>query len=750
MTSNIIENLIKEIEEISNFPKKIDLLLKDESIEVLKGTDYIYELYNNSNSSRKSVFHTHPNFYKALTPGDLYSCLQNETNTKLILELLNAPNILETITKTNLIINILETTNKENLKELLLNDKVFYALNYENCTKFYLLFIEDEEIRNFILNQSINKKLKEKFINNDLINEKLTDEELFYLLLNGNYELIVKLLRKTTTYQMLIKDNMLIIDLFNNYDEKLRLILLKNQIYSHLIFNKFDEIYNTLSVKETNLIFENKELLKKLDGETINYFLAKYPKKLKQYLENEELTNLIEQKCIKYQIKAITLYKPNIKKNLIIHYFFSKNIIKRLSSDDLAYAINSLSENEKIEVIKEIFKFNKISIYKIALVINKLILNNDQKQIIFYELYNKNLQEVIIEADKKVTKYLKNFCSNDLLEELKEDIKDNILGKEINILKIYDELKSCPYMILSKNYFEIFITLFANQKLKEKHIDVEVVTEILTKKNCGLYRQNKVLVNSLYIKETLFENIETFKTITHEFTHYIQEDNYQRLIYDYDTLKQVKDEILKDRVRNYYKIYRNYFVSNYECEAFLEEIKIKYKLLKEFNCLEEKDVKKLVQLTKKTVNLKNQTDRIGKKFKTYSLNYYFDKAVKPIEIPMFLKEYPILSLEYNSDGSKKTLIDLIESFVEAKRNLLKEKNESNVQRFVFYKKILDDKMYKNQRHISKEEYLLLLKEIKVLIYYKSNDLIFNEKKEEIIKYVNEIIPNPVRIYRKKR
>ena len=59
-------------------------------------------------------------------------------------------------------------------------------------------------------------------------------------------------------------------------------------------------------------------------------------------------------------------------------------------------------------------------------------------------------------------------------------------------------------------------------------------------------------------------------------------------------------------------------------------------------------------------------------------------------------------------------------------------------------------MYKNQKHISKEEYLLLLKEIKVLIYYKSNDEIFNEKKEEIIKYVNEIIPNPIRIYRKKR
>jgi len=324
MTSNIIENLIKEIEEISNFPKKIDLLLKDESIEVLKGTDYIYELYNNSNSSRKSVFHAHPNFYKALTPGDLYSCLQNETNTKLILELLNAPNILETITKTNLIIHILETTNKENLKELLLNDKVFYVLDYENCTKFYLLFIEDEEIRNFILNQSINKKLKEKFINNDLINEKLTEEELFYLLLNGNYELIVNLLRKTTTYQMLIKDNMLIVDLFNNYDEKLRLILLKNQIYSHLIFNKFDEIYNTLSVKETNLIFENKELLKKLDGETINYFLAKFPKELKKYLENEELTNLIEQKYIKYQIEVINLYILKIKKKFNYPLFLFK------------------------------------------------------------------------------------------------------------------------------------------------------------------------------------------------------------------------------------------------------------------------------------------------------------------------------------------------------------------------------------------------------------------------------------------
>lgn len=750
MISNLVENLIKEIEEISNFPKKIDLLLKDESIQILKDTDYIYELYNNANASRKSVFHAHPNFYKALTPGDLYLSLQNEANAKLILEVLNIPNVLEKLTETNLIIHLLEQVNKESLKELLLNDKVFNILINQNCTKFYLLFLEDKEIRNLILNKNTSNRLKECFINNDLINEKLTEEELFYLLLNGNYELIVKLLRKTTTYQMLIKDNMLIVDLFNNYEEKLRLILLKNQIYSHLLFNKFDEIYNTLSVKETNLIFENKELLKKLDGETINYFLAKYPKELKQYLENEELTNLIEQRCINYQIKAINLYIPKIKKDLIIHYFFSKNIIKRLSSNDLAYAINSLSETEQIEVIKKIVEIGKVSIYKIALVIDKLNVNDNKKQICFTKIYNKNYKEIINEADKKVTKYINNFCSNDLLEELKEDIKERDIGKNIDILKIYEELKCYSYMFLSKTYFEVFITLFANEKLKEKHIESEVVTEILAKQNCGLYRQNKVLVNSLYIKETLFENIEIFKTIAHELTHHRQNEKYQNLIYDYDTLKQVKDEILKDRVKNYYKIYRNYFVSNYECEAFLEEIKTNYKLLKELNCLEEKDINKMINLTKKLMNCKNQTDRIGRKFKTYSLSYYFDKAVQKQEIPRFLKEYPILSLEYNSDGSKISLIDLIESFAEAKRNLLKEKSQSTIQKFVFYKKLLDDKMYKNQKHISKEEYLLLLKEIKVLIHYKSNDFIFNEKKEEIIEYVNKIIPNPTRTYRKKR
>ena len=107
----------------------------------------------------------------------------------------------------------------------------------------------------------------------------------------------------------------------------------------------------------------------------------------------------------------------------------------------------------------------------------------------------------------------------------------------------------------------------------------------------------------------------------------------------------------------------------------------------------------------------------------------FDEIVDKNKIKDFANSYPILLLEYNDDGSKKTLEQIIMLYSKAKEAYLNNKTPHTLKVYIFYMKLIKDLVLENQVKVNESLLSRCFREIDCL---KENDnQIYNEKVREL-------------------
>ena len=700
-------DLVNQIESIKNYEEKIKILLNDKIIEKL--SSYIFDLFTSESIYRQKIFLNNPNFYKAVSPSLLYTYI-NKVNSNNLYNYLIIDNLINHIKQADNITTLLEKIEDKNkLKKLIMKENIFKILEEENNYKPLLLFTEDKEIIEYIKNKNIKVNIKELYGNNNY--DTLNEDEIKYILLKEKTDKILKLLNIEKTKMILKENPKILYEIFKNNIEKEK--LLKNQIFQKYVTTEILEQISLIiknNILYIKIILEQPILLEQLDEYSLVTLLALNSVELLEYLNN---TNIIEK--ISYKALENTIYMAqtyNIKSYL--YFLLSKNIVKNINVIELFSKIKI--EKKELDQIIEKVKLNK---YKKILIYNTL----------------KYKENNIKEIENQIKEDINNHRSNEIIEELKEELKDESLLSDIDIEPILEFLYKNPTFKITKAYFEIIlsrlfrkitISSYPNIKLKIKNIYDE-----------GIQKNNEIIINARNIKDTLNKNIEIFSVFFHELIHEKQEKTIYNT-YDYETFKKLKDELLRSIIDTYYD--ENYYNISTEVEAFIKgeimSINYFYKKSKQIPDMEKrkKEIREYCTYNKITDRKNNEN--------IYSLEYLFDKIYTKEEIKKVIDIYPILLFEYNSDGTKKSLQELILLYSKAKYNLINEKTNKNIQIYVFYKRLLDDIMLKNQKIINEEEIIKYNEELKTIPYYSKETIyykIYNEKLSEMKSYIPKTV-----------
>lgn len=697
-----INDIITQIEQIKNIKDKIELLLNPNTINSLKETEYIFISFKKETEYRKKLFLNNPNFYKAINPRQLYEyiLIQNDIN---IYEYITNEKVFNHIKKIDNIGTIIEKMeNVELIKKLILNPLIFKQLQEEYNYTPLLLFKDDEEIKNYLKNNNIPNNIKE-FYEKGII-DNLYDEEIIYIIEHINNSNILNYISEEKVIKEIRKEPDILYKIYKkNIDKK---ILLNNEYFTNLLTKEILDqiIYNNHNIEISKIILTNENIIEILDGDSILLMLTENVEQYKPYLENKKIANKFNNDTIN---KIINL----IDEKTIYTYLFI------------------LLTKEIVKNINLIAFFNKIKIRPSKLYLRyiyELVELNKYKRQIIDDIMDR--KEPLKDLENEILNNIENMKSNEIIDILKEEIKEGSICKNINIDKILNYLYKNPNYEITKEYFEIILfRLFQNIK-NEKYENIELKMNPLENQE-GMASREKIELNSNMIENTLNKNIFAFSVFFHEMTHIKQYNEIEQFIYKYETLKQLKEEVLRDEIPYYYE--ECYYVLSLETEAYIKGKIEAIKYFKEHtNQIPNKE--NIVQKIKKVSKYLNITTRIING-NIYSLESLFDEKVDKEHIKDLIETYPILLLEYNEDGTKKSLEQIILLYSTYKKEYENNKTKENIQKYAFYSKLLKDKLLKNQDKVTDKLLLQLCSDINNL---KENDnQTYNEELKKIKKSV---------------
>lgn len=171
-----------------------------------------------------------------------------------------------------------------------------------------------------------------------------------------------------------------------------------------------------------------------------------------------------------------------------------------------------------------------------------------------------------------------------------------------------------------------------------------------------IYINNKLVNDFCNNKKSLLDRIEIFISVFHEITHIVQNNNIKNGIFDENYYTNLKESIIFSQDDGFYD--NNYDKLVLEIDANVSSYK---KTVKFFEKIDEsfalKIQKEIMILYKNILKECNSCDNIiiaGNNLKL-NMDDIFSIIIK--NNPLILKDYSILELEYNFDGSKKSILD---------------------------------------------------------------------------------------------
>lgn len=317
------------------------------------------------------------------------------------------------------------------------------------------------------------------------------------------------------------------------------------------------------------------------------------------------------------------ILKPELKKLDIIDVLFNPIIIKlsKVKSvyDKYAKEITNLTHQEYIEKIKKTIslKKNNIIIEKYAKENEDIDYNNEIENYILTLYASKILKDELKTLEDQM--WFINYIIN--VNAKKQNMAFKVLGITCSTLSNKTLVKINKFKKIKKifNYYESD-TIYINLVIF-KHL-----TKIRSFSEALLYLINSCLT---------------------ELQKHLQRSKEYSMTYDENIYRFIKENIIYNEDTLYYDINKNYFDHQIdlktETNKMLNEL-ANNPLFSDFDFISE-------------INIEN--NNMIKNTKNYNMvDTYIDSIL--IKKPKLLKEYPLLQMEYNPNGSRKSLKELME------------------------------------------------------------------------------------------
>lgn len=317
--------------------------------------------------------------------------------------------------------------------------------------------------------------------------------------------------------------------------------------------------------------------------------------------------------------------------------------------------------------------------------------------------------------------------------------------------------KCCDYLISQKiksssllnqnldEYFPVFKRAFEDKTkyvLKEQGIEKYVV-RITDNGWSGLDQIGVHSNRAIRISESMLEKMDEnfthpINTIFHETRHAVQKKDLD----ENEITTGLKYRLMKEKIleKEFPKFYEdNYFYMLSEVDARIYGNKRQRQYLVQLGYTEniknddDKDFFEIYRgLQKKEIDRLDITEwaRKDSEGKFRAFNNIFSKLIK--SKPELLAEYPILALEYETDGSRRTSFEILKDYDEAIRQV-KDKNPETKSKIAILSSILGDYAIINES--------IILKDIDLLVDYEpvcKTSLKFRDTiiREQILNYIN--------------
>lgn len=646
--------------------------------------------------------------------------------------------------------NIISKILKNDLYDQSYYDKLFNFINNIEEDEFEKIIVcknqnelnEIIDILNWkeliIKNINFNSEYIEEFKSNNLFLVNIVIDSMMYSFSRNNiseFNNLSDIITNSLTFNTVIDKNSREL----NFEE---VQLLVNYIKSVLSINS---VFDINKLKNDRLV--NKFFKLELDNEYLVLELMKViPKKvIKEYVDNCEklienfdcylksntdsmrVCNIYMDSLIKTKIDLLDYekfyndYILDSDKNILNKFcwmndFDVKTKFKQLE-DKILNGENALLDCElAVKLINKFFNekscYNSVFMNLYQLVkSNKYYSENEEKIILeafknkksnFYyeknELFDTN--SIVGLKNKSINSFLKgNIIDLNLAKKLlRENINGNI---ELGLYSTKAIMQSIIINYLSSIGIDIGGVFFFNSETLGGTCDFN---------NNIIYLNNKLVNNFCNKNNTLLDRINIFITAFHEMTHIIQRDSINRGIFSDNYYTTLKECIISDQDDDFYD--NNYDKLVLELDANVSSYK---KTVKFFEGIDEKFAisiqKEIMTLYKDILEECKNDDNMIVASNSLKLNMEDILSIIVKNNPLILKRYSVLELEYNFDGSKKSILDSL--------------------------KFLDKNCFNNI-----DEYFNILK-VKIISCLKNNVginniFIHNFKRKEIIDFVNEI------------
>ena len=300
--------------------------------------------------------------------------------------------------------------------------------------------------------------------------------------------------------------------------------------------------------------------------------------------------------------------------------------------------------------------------------------------------------------------FIKNKLS--IPKELKTDFLNDIsmLGFLRGIIPVkYTEYligqmldnESSLYRMSANQRASIFVS-FARERSKTIFgRDIFVLyTDNISKRSSGSYVEGAITMAWRKIQSGGLDNVvENLITLFHELRHVKQDTDKRNGKINHKKYMMIKEDVLQDLNPNYYE--ENYKKVYEEIDARVSAAKEAYHFLKTLPL--PKDVREREKFVQVLDKLKKVMERersfyiraLSKKYmgnEEADIEKHFDTVIA--EHPEKLKEYPILKVEYNEDGSRKSLLQIFQELC----TVIKYK-ENRVDTYDLYRYVLFSRLY---------------------------------------------------------
>ena len=531
---------------------------------------------------------------------------------------------------------------------------------------------------------------------------------------------------------------------YKDYEEKIKKLTRLNFMHKNKIVSFFEKAFTQFnmsdqkkilevfeksnSISRWNIFLEHNKNVKKIilseSEKYLNIFLTEsditksfdFAKFAEVYLNtnnnnlNDDLITSILQKISNITAKDINIIKTTEVKNILAYYI--KELAWNSHNDEY---INNIKNGESYKIFEQLLcEFIESVDCKDNLYNNELlVLLSETQNAIGSESIVKKINEkfpVKIDLDKYDVK------------NISEDEKENLY----NDLIIYRMQNG----IIPKD-FCIYLTNCENNKMLRRISNIDYIKYYL--------KENQLENATVFFDEQLmFPGIANFRRLAlnnkklneqsfHEATHVIQQENLLvRRDFSENKYAMLKDFILQKRVD--WQVYNsNHSRWLFEIDADIEGAKHYYQYLKDIEgifpgnsemsvdeineCIEFKTVEKERRIQdSKTINIDGEEK---------NKSQLFDEIL--MREPELLMKHPILQIEYNPDGSRKTLGKVLAS-IEQKYTI--DKNEEEILGIA-------NCIFCDVQSISDNEYAEFAS-------YISNSTIISSIKKQVIKQVEQL------------